>query len=40
MERILNRIAKRIGEKDLKFILEAAVVLYRKMMYGDWGKKG
>ena len=36
MERILKRIAERMGEKDLTIIMEAAVFLYWKMMYGDW----
>ena len=39
MERILNRIAKRMGERNLQFIMEAAVVFYWRMMYGDWRKQ-
>lgn len=38
MERILKRIAEKMREEDLGLIMEAAVFLYWKMMYGDWGK--
>lgn len=40
LERTLKRIAKKIDYDDLDFLMECAVVLYWKMMYGDWREKG
>ena len=39
MERILKRIAKKMGEKDLGLIMEAAAWLYWKMIYGNWERR-
>jgi len=40
LEKILKRIAKKMDYDDLDFLMEAVVVLYHKMMYGDWQWSG